>query len=195
MSCCLGGATAALDALGRRLRRHLHVARRYQALATAALDTDAPARVGAPHDSKGLLSLFVLLHGDELVAQLDQDLLQLLVLVPLLLVLLLEQLLALHTLLQLALRHLVVDLQDGSFVDSVLIHLRDLLHASLEELDLGLERLVILAEAGLEGAVGIFDLVELHLQLQVTFYLLLQEVVHLFALRSKFSLRGSDLLS
>jgi len=127
LSGALSGATAALDAflasLLLDLGRHLKVARGDQSLTTAALDCHATAGSRVANNTKGLVLLLVLLHGDELVAQLDEDLFELLVLVPLLLILLLQKLLTLHALLEFALCNLVVHLQDRSFVNGVLVHL------------------------------------------------------------------------
>mmetsp|Transcript_11774 Transcript_11774/g.15996 ORF Transcript_11774/g.15996 Transcript_11774/m.15996 type:complete len:179 (+) Transcript_11774:110-646(+) len=133
----VGLATAALNSVTSAcllldLRGHLQVAGGDQSLASAALNCDASAAGRAAHNTKGLVFLLVFLHSDKFVAQFNQDLLELLVLVPLLLILLFKELLALHALLQLALRHLQVHLQDRSLVHSVLVHRRNLLHASFE---------------------------------------------------------------
>ena len=77
-----------------------------KALSATTFDCDASATCRRAHDSHRLILLIVLFHLDYLVAQLNQDLFKLLILVPLLLVLLLEMLLALHALLEFALGHL-----------------------------------------------------------------------------------------
>ena len=112
--------------------RHLHGARRDKSLASAALDREAATTHGRPDNAELLVFLLALPAVDELVAQLDENFLQLLVFVALLLVLLLEQLLSLQTLLKLPLSNLIVNLENGALIDRILIHLRDLLHASLK---------------------------------------------------------------
>ena len=98
------------------------MARSDQPLAATALDGNAAAGCGIADDAHGLVRLLLLLHIDQLVAQIDENLLQLLVLLPLLLVLLLKQLLSLHRFLKLALGHLQVDLQDRTFINGILVH-------------------------------------------------------------------------
>ena len=89
MSACI-----ALNALWRWLLifnhlGHLHGARSDKSLASAALDRNA-ATHRTSHNAQLLVLLLALFAVDEFVAQLDENLLQLLVLVALLIVLLLE---------------------------------------------------------------------------------------------------------
>ena len=88
-----------------------------KALSATTFDCDASTTRRRAHNAHRLILLVVLLHLDYLVAQLNQDLFKLLILVPLLLVLLLEMLLALHALLEFALGHLQINLQNGPFID------------------------------------------------------------------------------
>ena len=101
-----------LPVLGIDLRGHLHVARRDQAFAATSLDCNATAASRAAHDAHRFVLLVIHLHLHHFVSELNQDLFELVILVPLLLVLLLKQLLTLRTLLEFALSYLQVDLQD-----------------------------------------------------------------------------------
>lgn len=127
-----------------------------------------------------------MLHVHDLLAELDQNLLHLNVLIPLLVILLLEELLSLLVLLDFTLSHLKVNFEDRSLVDRVLVELGDLLDAALKQLYFLAIGTVVLRERLLECSVGILDLIELHLQLQVLVDLCLQEVVQLDSLLIKF---------
>ena len=99
----------------------MHVSGRDESFASATLDSNATTSCRASYDAHGLVLLFGHLHVVDLFAELYKDLLQLLVLVSLLLVLLLEERLALNALLILPVRNLQIDLQDRALIDCSLI--------------------------------------------------------------------------
>jgi len=110
----------------------LHISWCDEAFTSASLDSNAAATCRTSNNTHRFVLLLRHLHFVDLLAQLDQDLLQLLVLVSLLFVLLLKELLALRALLLLSISDLQVDLQDRAFIDHGLVEGGDLLKTSLK---------------------------------------------------------------
>lgn len=132
---------------------------------TTTFNRDASASRLVSNNARTLVRAFLALHFDKLCPQLLEDPLHLLILGLCgikSLVVLLKSLLFFN---KFSFSHLEVDLEFGSLAYEALVTHCHLLVTLLKHLDLLLVAEILVGKAELERSIGVFNLVELHLQL------------------------------